>query len=68
MKRFGPPMIDRRLKRKQTRHEVEREALEEQRYEVRCMVADCQKVCRYSDTPDSTGLCDECLEKKYPEE
>lgn len=27
MKRFGPAMIDRRLKRLQTRHEVEREAL-----------------------------------------
>ncbi len=24
MKRYGPPMIDRRLKRQQTRHEVER--------------------------------------------
>ncbi len=30
MKRCGPPMIDRRLKRKQTRHEVERAALEDQ--------------------------------------
>ena len=30
MKRMGPPMIDRRLKRKQTRHEKERSSLDEQ--------------------------------------